>query len=115
LTATSNASQQQQRQHPNQPLLYSHHHTPADVAAAAGQLASHSQSAAAAAAAAALSSDDEECINEEDLCVVCWVGQRSVALVHGADAHLVSNTAAPAAAWASHKLRWYLVLPACCC
>jgi hypothetical protein len=105
LTATFSALQQQQQQQqqqqhtqqPYQPLLYSHHQpAPADVANAADVGRLDSESAVAAAAAAALSSDEEECINEE-LCVVCWVGQRSVALVHGADAHLVSNTAIAAA------------------
>jgi hypothetical protein len=33
----------------------------------------------------------EDGIDEENLCVVCWVGHRSVALVHGNDAHLVSS------------------------
>jgi hypothetical protein len=33
----------------------------------------------------------------DELCVVCWVGQRSVALVHGNDAHLVRKGGAAAA------------------
>jgi hypothetical protein len=39
---------------------------------------------AAAAGVAAVNADDS-------LCVVCWEGVRSVALVHGSDAHLVSQ------------------------
>ncbi|WIA34163.1 hypothetical protein OEZ86_012523 [Tetradesmus obliquus] len=39
-------------------------------------------------AAAVSSADDGGGINEDELCVVCWEGRRSVALVHGDDAHL---------------------------
>jgi aspartate oxidase len=39
--------------------------------------------------AAALHEEDEDDFDADELCVVCWVGQRSVALVHGNDAHLV--------------------------
>jgi hypothetical protein len=49
-------------------------------------------------AAAAAGLRTAEVYAEEDLCVVCWEGQRSAALVHGNDAHLVRCTATGAAA-----------------
>jgi hypothetical protein len=87
LTRTASTPQQQLQQ-PYQLLLVSHQQAPAGVAATTGRL----DRQPAAAAAAALSSYEEDAIDEDELCVVCWVGQRSVALVHGEDAHLVSSS-----------------------
>jgi aspartate oxidase len=61
--------------------------------------------------AAALHEEDEDDFDADELCVVCWVGQRSVALVHGNDAHLVREGEGAAAAL---QLHMYVTFTACC-
>jgi hypothetical protein len=91
--AAGKASQQQQQQQQwYQPLLFAQ---PQDVAAGVVPESSLGSWGTCVGSEGEAGIDVED---EVDLCVVFWEAQRSVALVHGNDAHLVSGKAAPAAA-----------------
>jgi hypothetical protein len=90
VAANANApKQQQQIQQQYQPLVFANQ--PAAAIVAAGATSSIGQLDSQSTAAAELKCDDEDAFHEGELCVVCWEEQRSVALIHDDDAHLVSN------------------------